>query len=513
MRGSGPNPRPGEGAPGRACEYASPPVPGAVHGGGEGQAAPGPPALGGGVGVPALRRRVALVLVSLVVGVTALFGTGAAILNERLERGLAERTLRETLESILLEQRAQPGGPLPRTAHIRAWRGLASGGDGRLPPWLLELEPGVHEREEGEAVSYVAVADDGALRVAVMLDISDLERAERHMLLGLIGVASVLVAGTVALSRRVSRLALRPVSELLLELERQERRLCADAAPGNPGRERPLAGDRGRAPPPQPEEDELRALERRFLAYQERLADLIERERAFAAEASHELRTPLAILRSSLELLSSERSRLSERAGERLARMERAALRMSELVEVLLLLGRGGSVTGPMLDGDRLRALAEGACGRVLLALPCASRPGRRSPEELVRLTVDPAARLALQPALFAVLVENLVGNALHHAPGSPVRLHVGARELTVRDEGSDHHLPAAAGGRRLGLRLVARVCRASGSALRLERKPGGGTQASIRWGMALTVPGEPGSVGEPPDGGPGPGKKRSTSR
>ena len=62
--------------------------------------------------------------------------------------------------------------------------------------------------------------------------------------------------------------------------------------------------------------------------------------RQFVADASHELRTPLASIRGYAELVSRQHGELPADVGHAVRRVESEALRMSELVEELLLLAR-----------------------------------------------------------------------------------------------------------------------------------------------------------------------------
>ena len=72
-----------------------------------------------------------------------------------------------------------------------------------------------------------------------------------------------------------------------------------------------------------------------------RVADLLERQRLFAAGAAHELRTPIAACRSQAEL--AERSRDPEQIRHVAARIRESIDDMSALISQLLLLARADS--------------------------------------------------------------------------------------------------------------------------------------------------------------------------
>jgi two-component system OmpR family sensor kinase len=142
-----------------------------------------------------------------------------------------------------------------------------------------------------------------------------------------------------------------------------------------------------------------------------------DRLRRFAADASHELRTPLAVVRSHAELIEGESERLSPSGRQSLLRISAASVRMSRLVDDLLLLAR--------LD---------------------AGRPLDRHPVDLSRLAIDavtdaraagPDHRWSLDLPATPVrclgdehrlqqVIANLLANARLHTPaGTSVRLTV----------------------------------------------------------------------------------------
>ncbi len=82
-------------------------------------------------------------------------------------------------------------------------------------------------------------------------------------------------------------------------------------------------------------EDEVGRLGRTLNEMLERLAEALEHERSFVADASHELRTPLAILRTELELALA-RGRSPGELREALASAAEEADRLNQLSEDLL---------------------------------------------------------------------------------------------------------------------------------------------------------------------------------
>ena len=214
----------------------------------------------------------------------------------------------------------------------------------------------------------------------------------------------------------------------------------------------------------------------------------------FTADAAHELRSPLAALRlqaQSLQRAPDDATRAI--ATERLlAGIDRA----TRLVEQLLALARQeGAGEGAELVSLDLTALARNALAD---AEPEAAR-------HAIALTLDaPTAHVVLRAdeAALAVLLRNLLGNALRHTPpGGQVR--VGVREeasvidLTVEDSGPGiapderarvqdrfYRVPGTPGhGSGLGLAVVRAIAERHGAALTLDASPTlGGLRVMLRW-------------------------------
>ena len=225
-----------------------------------------------------------------------------------------------------------------------------------------------------------------------------------------------------------------------------------------------------------------------------RLSDAWDALTHFTADAAHELRSPLAALR--LQAQSLQRAETPEARqiaeGRLLAGIDRA----TRLVEQLLALARQeGAGEGAELVSLDLTALARNALAD---AEPEAAR-------HAIALTLDaPTAHVVLRAdeAALAVLLRNLLGNALRHTPpGGQVR--VGVREeasvidLTVEDSGPGiapderarvldrfYRVPGTPGhGSGLGLAIVRAIAERHGAALTLDASPTlGGLRVMLRW-------------------------------
>ncbi|WP_439592184.1 sensor histidine kinase [Microbacterium sp.] len=210
-----------------------------------------------------------------------------------------------------------------------------------------------------------------------------------------------------------------------------------------------------------------------------------ERMRRFVADASHELRTPLASIRGYSELSLRDRS-LSETTESSLERIQAQSLRMTSLVEDLLLLARldeGQELVYGSVDLSRLSIEAVGDAQAAGL-----------DHEWVLELDDEPVVVAGDSGRLTQVLA-NLLANARVHTPeGTTVTVSVAheADEAVVRvhDDGpgidpdladelferfarADRSRARKTGGTGLGLSIARAIAEAHDGSLSVVSEPG----------------------------------------
>jgi two-component system, OmpR family, sensor kinase len=256
---------------------------------------------------------------------------------------------------------------------------------------------------------------------------------------------------------------------------------------------------------PEAVDRELADLARVLNATFDRLEAAFERQARFTADASHELRTPLAILRRNAELALT-RPRSADEYRETVLACLRAAQRMTELVEGLLILARADA---GKLDLQREVVDLQDVVAETVAPL----RPlvEAKALALSTRLAPTPVAGDAVR---LGQVVTNLLSNAIqYNRPGGEVRVELdagpGEVTLSVADTGCgipeedrphlferfhrvDKARARASGGNGLGLAISKSIVEAHGGTIAFTSEPGQGSTFSVHLPRATDEPPRP---------------------
>lgn len=412
-----------------------------------------------------LRNRVAVTLAVFGGAVSLALAAVIYLASQDLEQRLIDETLAAELDDYVARRARNPHSLPERTATIRAFVVAPAGGTSPVPEVVATLAPGRH-RLVLEGIPYrAAVRAVGMQRFVVLYDVSASQRRERVFLLLLAGSVLLITAISALAGRWLAGRTIAPVTELA--------RRVAELRPEEPSA--PLADEFPW--------DEIRRLAADFDTYLVRLHDFMERERLFTGDVSHELRTPLAVIQGATELLLADPDMHPGNRG-RIARIGRAVTEMGEISGALLALAREQEGT----------AEQPGACDAEAVAAELVARYRELFHGKPVELAMMVVARpnVAADRAVLAMVLGNLLRNALSFTDAGEVRVRLESNAIAVEDTGPGIGTGDAAGlfrpyvrggtsdGAGLGLSLVQRLCERQGWRVTLADGPTGGTVARL---------------------------------
>ncbi len=377
-----------------------------------------------------------------------------------------------------------PGGAV--TAAV-----LGNGGGTYIPPSVLGTPPAVKDNRPFD-LHTARLGDFRALQVRaltgdtliVALPTTEVDAATQQLLLVILLVTALGLGVTIIAGRYLIRFELKPLERVAataqavatLPLDRGEVSLAERVAPEDTD-PRTEVGRVGLAV--------NTMLDHVGDALTARQASE-EKVRQFVADASHELRTPLASIRGYSELTRRSGEKLSEPMTHALSRIESEAIRMTALVEDLLLLARL----------DEGRELVHGEVDLTRVVIDCVADAQVSGPDHTWKLHLpDEAVSIAGDQARLHQVLANLLANARIHTPaGSMVDVTLvreGAQvQIKVRDNGpgipaaqrrtiferftrGDSSRTRATGSTGLGLAIVQAVVQSHGGKVSVASKKG----------------------------------------
>jgi len=414
-----------------------------------------------------MRFRIAVSVTAVLVVLIVAQSLALVRLNEEMEEEFIDGTLDEQLHYSIEHSRRLGTLIGPQTPNMTLYR-FAPGETPPqgLRPELAALAVGDHEDWSAGRELHVAVREaDGQLYVLIY---DESEHRERESAV----VATVVIGGLV-----LTALSFLLVYAIAARLTRGLETLAERVEEGRDGE--PFAEDGLDA--------ELLVVARALDRAEARQAAVLARERDFNANLSHELRTPLAGIRSDAEMLLIDPA-LSDKARRRAERIIATTDRTTTLAHSLLLLAR--EARPQALEPIDLGAAVRQAWARLHPPAAEAEAPSIR---------IDPGAEVVADPGLLALVLRNLLENALRHGEGRAIEVVLEGRRLEVRDRGPGFGAEdpmrsferfrrgGSKPGHGLGLALVRHICTACGWTVRAANRADGGACLTLDFGA---VPG-----------------------
>jgi signal transduction histidine kinase len=416
-----------------------------------------------------LRSRLILSFVVFGTLLSVLFAIAALFLQNWLEDALIANTLADEVDQYISDLREDPTLVEPFYTRLQGYVTRPERAD-IVPEPFRGLPSGVHDVRVNDAHYKAAVRKDNDFWVFLTYDVSENRELLRQLIWALVAVVSFFSLLSLALGVWSSGRVLAPVTDLAQRLES----LDEHAPPSSLKQYFP--------------DDEVGQLAAALDAYAARLHELVERDQAFNADVSHELRTPLAVISGATELMLAQPD-LSERNRERLLRIARAARQSTDITTALLHLVRAQRDRGGSLSGQDVGKIAEQVIHNYQPLV--SERPLNISLRQNQQLSV------IAPEAVIAVVLGNLIGNAVRYTAEGEVIIEIDHGEARILDTGpgiAEEELPhvfdrhfrgrqtAGTKGSGLGLSIVKRLCDLYGWRLAFGNRTQGGLSVTVEF-------------------------------
>ncbi|KGM56642.1 hypothetical protein N799_02705 [Lysobacter arseniciresistens ZS79] len=424
----------------------------------------------------ALPRRIKLAFILQAVLGSIVITAGVLLAGIGVRQGIVAERMQREADLFWTGRAASPTYPLPRTSTMAGYLEPGAPGDRHVPRELRELEPGLYpQRLLGMTDNRLDVLVDRQPQGTFYLtfNASHIDRAV--LVTALVSLVLSLLATYLIswLTYRTSKRLVVPVSWLAGEVAKWDPR-DPDADAIRPGRLPPDAGS------------EVRRLSHALVGLAERVADFVERERDFTRDASHELRTPLTVIRVATDMMLGDPD-TPPRTLRSLARVQRAGRDMEAVIDAFLILAREADIA-PQSAEFEVRDIVDDQVER--------TRPLLASKPVAIEVVDNGAPRLFGPPHVLAVMIGNLLSNAVHFTDHGEIEVRLEPDRIEVRDSGIGMDVetlarafepfyrgdPAREPGSGMGLSIARRLGDRMGWPLQLQSEVGRGTVATIRF-------------------------------
>lgn len=391
-----------------------------------------------------------------------------------LEEILITQALVQEADHFWSRHAEDPDFPRPDTHNLTGY--LTSIGEANgLPDRLKGLDAGFHDQKQDSGFSTVYVSDRDGHRLYLVFDGEQVNALAAWF--GIVPLTLVLLVLylSVWIAYRVSQRAVSPVTALAHRVNR----LDPDAPDPAVFTDDPVHAVA---------DDEVQILAGALAGFAERLRAFVDRERQFTRDASHELRTPLTVIGIATDVLLA-REEIGDGARRDIERIKRSARDMEELVEAFLLLAREAE-QGLAADTVSVNEVVSEEVERLKLVM------GHKPVDVAVR--ADCHLAITAPPRVPAVLLGNLLKNAVAYTDAGSVLVSIDAGGVTIEDSGvgmapdevnhvfepfyrADGDTP----GHGIGLSIVRRMSERFDWPVTIESEPGVGTRVRVSFPRA----------------------------
>jgi signal transduction histidine kinase len=387
-----------------------------------------------------LRQRIAGTMMALVTAAGLLLAMWAFLANQRLEENVTYDLLSEELTHYQQRLHVDAGTEPLQSAQLRIYR---SRDIAELPREITRYAPGSYGPVRiNKRYLRVLVRDTEFGRLYITYDVTT-QLYEQRIASGILAVGVITtVLLTAWLAYTLSGRLVDPVRQLANKLSNID-----------PGERQLRIGNEFSG-------NELAPIASSIDTFLERLDGFVEREQSFTATASHELRTPLAVIQGAVELLVDQHEGRTH-SQKALARIQRAVREMADFTDALLLLSREERRE----DGAELVCDLNALLPRIIEDQQATTQ----QPALSLEIESTQTVRVAAPDSMVAMVMGNLIRNALQHSEGQAVHCKLSADCFTVSNHGHipDNQLPqlfnrgytTRSGGHGMGLYLARRIC------------------------------------------------------
>jgi signal transduction histidine kinase len=386
-----------------------------------------------------LRQRIAGTMLALVTAAALLMAIWAFLTIQRLDQNVTN-LLSEELSHYQQRLHQDPGTEPLQSTQLRIYR---SRDLAELPGVIARYAPGTHGPVRiNQRYLRVLVQDTEFGRLYITYDITAqlVEQRVAAVILAVGLLATIIL--TAWLAYALSGRLVDPIKQLALRL--------SDIDPGE--RQLRISSEfHG---------NELAPIASSVDTFLERLDGFVEREQSFTATASHELRTPLAVIQGAVELLSEQHAG-KPHSQKALLRIQRAVREMADFTDALLLLSRE----------ERPVNASDSICDLNILIPRIVEDQQATSAQQTLQLSLlsTQPVRVSAPDSMVAMVISNVIRNALQHSSGQLVQCQLCDADFIVSNHGQigveqlEHIFKRGyttrSGGHGMGLYLARRIC------------------------------------------------------